>query len=239
MNEIIAELVGTFILLLLGNSVNANVSLKNTYGNSSGWIVISLGWGIAVFVAVFIAGSVSGAHINPAVTVGLAVVGKFPWDKVPAYILAQMVGAFLGAFVTYVLYRPHFGATEDLNAKLGVFSTGPAIKSNLDNFLSEVIGTFALVFAVFFLVSGEGLGSLSALPVGLLVLGIGLSLGGTTGYAINPARDLGPRIFHAVAPMKQKRDSDWSYAWIPVLGPIVGAVLAGILFLLVEKYLII
>ncbi len=236
MNEIIAEIVGTFILLLLGNSVNANVSLKQTYGNSSGWIVISLGWGIAVFVAVFIAGSVSGAHINPAITVGLAVTGKFPWEKVPVYILSQMLGAFLGAFMSYVLYRPHFKATDDVDAKLGIFCTGPAIKSPLDNFLSEAIGTFTLVFAAFFLVEGEGLGSISALPVGLLVLGIGLSLGGTTGYAINPARDLGPRIFHALAPMKHKRDSDWSYAWIPVLGPITGAVVAGVLFILIRGY---
>ncbi len=235
-NEIIAEIVGTFILLLLGNSVNANVSLKQTYGEGSGWIVITLGWGIAVFVAVFVAGSVSGAHINPAVTLGLAVVGKFPWAKVAAYITAQMIGAFLGAFVTYVVYRPHFHATEDPDAKLGVFSTGPAIKNNFNNFLSELVGTFALVFAVFFLVSGEGLGSLSALPVGLLVLGIGLSLGGTTGYAINPARDLGPRIFHAVAPIKNKRDSNWGYAWIPVLGPLAGALAAGILFILVRGH---
>lgn len=236
MNEIIAEVIGTFILLLLGNSVNANVSLKQTYGSGAGWIVIALGWGIAVFVAVFIAGSVSGAHINPAVTLGLAIVGNFPWEKVPAFIAAQMVGAFLGAFATYVVYRPHFQATEDLDAKLGVFSTGPAIKNNFNNFVSEVIGTFALVFAVFFLVDGEGLGSLSALPVGLLVLGIGLSMGGTTGYAINPARDLGPRIFHAVAPMKNKRDSNWGYSWIPVLGPMTGAVVAGLLFMLIRGY---
>lgn len=236
MNEIIAEVIGTFILLLLGNGVCANVSLKQTYGNNSGWIVIAFGWGIAVFVAVFIAGSVSGAHINPAVTLGLAIVGKFPWAKVPIYILAQMMGAFLGAFLTYVTYRSHFSATDDANVKLGIFSTGPAIKSPFNNFLSELIGTFTLVFAVFFLVEGEGLGSLSALPVGLLVLGIGLSLGGTTGYAINPARDLGPRIFHAIAPIKGKRDSNWGYAWIPVLGPLAGASLAGGLFIIIRGY---
>ncbi len=239
MNEIIAEIIGTFILILLGNGVNANVSLKKTFANSSGWIVIAFGWGIAVFVAVFIAGSVSGAHINPAVTVGLAVVGKFSWAKVPAYILAQMAGAFMGAFTTYVAYRPHFAATEDVDTKLGVFSTGPAIKGTFNNFMSEFIGTFTLVFAVFFLVSGEGLGSLSALPVGLLVVGIGLSLGGTTGYAINPARDLGPRIFHALAPMKNKRDSNWGYSWIPVIGPLAGAIAAGLLYIIVSGYFVV
>ncbi len=239
MNEIIAEIIGTFILLLMGNGVNANVSLKKTFAHNSGWIVIAFGWGIAVFVAVFIAGSVSGAHINPAVTIGLAIAGKFPWEKVPIYILAQMIGAFLGAFGAYLSFRSHFSATDDADTKLGVFSTGPAIKNNFNNFISELIGTFTLVFAVFFLVSGEGLGSLSALPVGLLVLGIGLSLGGTTGYAINPARDLGPRIFHALAPMKNKRDSNWGYAWIPVIGPIAGAVAAGLLYILVSGYFVV
>lgn len=231
MTPYIAEFIGTFILLVLGNGVNANVSLKNTYGSGSGWLVIALGWGLAVFVAVFVAGSVSGAHINPAVTIGLAVAGKFPYSDVLWYILAQMAGAFLGAFVTYLQYRPHFTVTDNPNAKLGLFSTGPAIKSTFNNLLSEAIGTFILVFAVFFLVSGDGLGSLSALPVGLLVVAIGLSLGGTTGYAINPARDLAPRIFHAVAPIAHKRDSNWSYAWIPVVGPIIGALLAAWLYI--------
>lgn len=230
MTPYIAEFIGTCILMVLGNGVNANVSLNKTYGNNSGWIVVSFGWGIAVFVAVFIAGSVSGAHINPAVTLGLALVGKFPWKDVPWYFLAQMSGAFFGAFLTYLQYRPHFTATEDPDTKLGLFSTGPAIKSNFNNFLSEVIGTFILVFAVFFLVSGEGLGSLSALPVGLLVVGIGLSLGGTTGYAINPARDLGPRIFHFIAPITNKRDSNWSYAWIPFFGPLTGAAIAALVY---------
>ena len=230
MTPFFGEILGTFILMVLGNGVNANVSLSKTYGNNSGWIVISLGWGIAVFVAVYIAGPISGAHINPAVTIGLAVTGKFPWAQVPGYIIAQMIGAFLGAFATFLQYRPHFKETENADAKLGLFSTGPAIKSKLDNLLSEIIGTFILVLAVFFLVSGEGLGSLDALPVGLLVLGIGLSLGGSTGYAINPARDLGPRIFHAIAPISGKRDSNWAYSWIPVIGPVIGAVLAGVCF---------
>ncbi|WP_421895333.1 MIP/aquaporin family protein [Marinoscillum sp.] len=231
MHPIIGEFVGTFILLLLGNGVNANVSLNKTYGNSSGWIVISMGWGLAVFVAVFIAGSSSGAHINPAVTLGLALAGRFSWSAVPAYMLAQILGAFAGAWVTYLQYRPHFSATEDQDVKLGLFCTGPAIKSTFNNFISEVIGTFTLIFAVFYLSSGEGLGSLNALPVGLLVVGIGLSLGGTTGYAINPARDLGPRIFHALAPIKGKRDSNWGYAWVPIAGPLVGAALAAGLYL--------
>jgi len=230
MNPYLGELIGTFILMILGNGINANVSLKDTYGNSSGWVVISLGWGLAVFTAVFIAGSSSGAHINPAVTVGLAVAGKFSWEMVPGYIGMQMLGAFLGAWGAYLQYRPHFSVTEDADTKLGLFCTGPAIQSKLDNFISEVIGTFVLVFGVFFLVDGEGLGSLSALPVGLLVVVIGMALGGTTGYAINPARDLGPRIFHAIAPISGKRDSNWSYSWIPVVGPIVGAILAAILF---------
>ena len=230
MTPFFGEILGTFILMVLGNGVNANVSLNKTYGQNSGWIVISLGWGIAVFVAVFISGAISGAHINPAVTVGLAVAGKFPWVEVPYYIAAQMIGAFLGAFATYLQYRPHFKATHNPDAKLGLFSTGPAIKSTLDNLISEIIGTFVLVFAVFFLVSGDGLGSLDALPVGLLVVGIGLSLGGSTGYAINPARDLGPRVFHAIAPISGKRDSNWGYAWIPVIGPLIGAGLAGFIY---------
>ncbi len=231
MNPYIGELIGTFILMILGNGVNANVSLKNTFGNSSGWIVITLGWGLAVFTAVFIAGSSSGAHINPAVTIGLAMAGKFSWSMVPGYVGMQLLGAFLGAWGAYLQYRPHFKATQDVDAKLGLFCTGPAIKSTLDNFISEVLGTFVLVFGVFFLVSGDGLGSLSALPVALLVVVIGMSLGGSTGYAINPARDLGPRIFHALAPISGKRDSNWGYAWVPVLGPIVGACLAAVLYM--------
>ncbi len=190
--------------------------------------------GLAVFTAVFIAGSSSGAHINPAVTIGLAAGGKFSWSMVPGYIGMQMLGAFLGAWGAYLQYRPHFSATDDADAKLGLFSTGPAIKSSFDNFLSEVIGTFVLVFGVFFLVDGDGLGSLSALPVGLLVVVIGMAMGGSTGYAINPARDLGPRIFHALAPISGKRDSNWGYAWVPVLGPITGGILAAMVYLLLD-----
>ena len=241
MTPYIAEFVGTAILLLLGDGVVANVVLKGTKGEASGWIVITFGWGMAVFLAVFVVGAFSGAHINPAVTIGLAAAGKFSWALVPGYIVAQMLGAFFGAVLVWLHYRPHFGVTEDLDSKLAVFSTGPAIRSTGDNFLSEVIGTFVLVFAVLYLAapsiagpdgSPGGLGALDALPVGLVVLVIGLALGGTTGYAINPARDLGPRVAHALLPIAGgKRDSDWGYAWIPVVAPIVGGVLAALAYL--------
>ena len=227
MSPYLAEFVGTTILLYLGNGVNANVSLKKTYGNESGWLVISLGWGLAVFMGVVISGSFSGGHLNPAVSVGLAIVGKFSWSLVPGYILAQMLGALMGASLVFIQYKDHFTATVNARTKLGVFATSPAIKNNFNNILSEVLGTCMLVFGVFYLIDGEGIGSLNALPVGLLVTVIGLSSGGSTGYAINPARDLGPRIFHALIIDKR---SDWKYAWIPVLGPFFGAVLAGFLF---------
>lgn len=233
MSPFVAELVGTALLLLLGDGVVANVVLKGTKGENSGWIVITLGWGMAVFTAVFVVALYSGAHINPAVTVGLAVAGKFAWADVPAYLTAQFLGGALGAFLVWLHYRPHFGTTEDRNLKLAVFCTGPAIRDTPANFISETIGTFVLVFGVLYLAAPEvGLGALDALPVGLLVLVIGLALGGTTGYAINPARDLSPRLMHALLPIPGgKRDSDWGYAWIPVLAPLVGAVLAALAFL--------
>ncbi len=236
MNPFLGEVVGTALLILLGNGVVANVVLKDTKGQDSGWIVITWGWAMAVFVAVFTVAAFSGAHLNPAVSVGLAVAGKFEWARVPAYVLAQFVGAFIGSFLVWLLYWPHFAATGDQDRKLAVFCTGPAIRDTTANLISEVLGTFVLVFAVLFLaVSVFGLGALDALPVGLLVLAIGLSLGGTTGYAINPARDLGPRIMHALLPIPGgKRDSDWGYAWIPVVGPLVGAVLAGLLYLALQ-----
>ena len=236
MNPFLGEVIGTALLILLGNGVVANVVLKDTKGQDSGWIVITWGWAMAVFVAVFIVAAFSGAHLNPAVSVGLAVAGKFEWARVPAYVVAQFLGAFIGSFLVWLLYRPHFAATEDQDHKLAVFCTGPAIRDTAANLISEALGTFVLVFAVLFLaVSVFGLGALDALPVGLLVLAIGLSLGGTTGYAINPARDLGPRIVHALLPIPGgKRDSDWGYAWIPVVGPIVGAVLAGLLYLALQ-----
>lgn len=222
-----AEVLGTMLLILLGDGVVANVVLKGTKGNSSGWIVITLGWGIAVFVGVLVVAEVSGAHINPAVTLALAMAGKFDWANVPAYILGQMLGAALGAFLVWLHYRDHYAASDDADAKLATFCTTPAIRSSASNLISEIIGTFVLVSAVLFMAVPEfGLGAVDALPVALVVLGIGLSLGGTTGYAINPARDLGPRIMHHLLPIPKKRDSDWGYAWIPVLGPVIGAALA-------------
>jgi glycerol uptake facilitator protein len=236
MTPFLGEIIGTALLLLLGNGVVANVVLKGTKGNGSGWIVITWGWGMAVFVAVFTVAAFSGAHLNPAVSVGLAVAGKFDWAQVPLYVAGQFIGAMLGSAMVWLLYRPHFAQTEDRDLKLACFCTGPALRDVPANLFSEILGTFVLVFAVLFLaVAVFGLGALDALPVGLLVLAIGLSLGGTTGYAINPARDLGPRLVHALLPMPGgKRDSDWGYAWIPVLGPLLGAALAGGLYLLLQ-----
>lgn len=233
MTPFLGEFIGTAILIVLGNGVVANVLLNATKGQNSGWIVITWGWGMAVFVAVFTVAAFSGAHINPAVTVGLAIADKFEWARVPMYILAQFAGAAFGAALVWLFYRPHFAITEDHDLKLACFCTGPAIRNVVSNLASEIIGTFLLVFAVLFLaVSVFGLGALDALPVGLLVLAIGLSLGGTTGYAINPARDLAPRIVHWLLPMPGgKRDSDWSYAWIPVVGPFIGAGLAALAYL--------
>lgn len=239
MTPFIAEITGTAILILLGGGVVANVVLNKTIGNNSGWIVITTGWALAVYVAVVVAGPHSGAHINPAVTIGLAVSGKFPWSDVPLYILAQMLGAMMGAILVWVMYKNHFDATDDADSKKAVFCTAPAIRHTFSNFFSEALGTFVLLFAIFYFTDATindtdtviGLGSLGALPVAFLVWSIGLSLGGTTGYAINPARDLGPRIMHAILPIKNKAGSDWAYAWIPVLGPIVGSALAALLWL--------
>lgn len=226
-----AELIGTAILILLGDGVVANVILKNTKGSNSGWIVITMGWAMAVFVGVVIAASASGAHLNPAVTLSLAAAGKFDWDKVPLYLLAQLLGACLGAFIVWMQYKSHFDITEDKNAKLAVFCTGPQIRSPISNIISEAVGTFVLVFAVLHIsIPKGGLGSLDAL---LVVLVIGLSLGGTTGYAINPARDFGPRLIHALLPIPSKRDSDWAYAWIPIISPILGGLLAVVVYHLV------
>lgn len=236
MNAALGEVIGTAILILLGNGVVANVVLTGTKGHGSGWIVITWGWGMAVFVAVFTVAAFSGAHLNPAVTIALAMVDKFEWSGVPGYIAAQFLGAFIGASLVWLFYRPHFALTDDEDLKLACFCTAPAVRNSISNLASEIVGTFLLVFAVLFLaVSVFGLGALDALPVGLLVLAIGLSLGGTTGYAINPARDLGPRIIHAVLPMPGgKRDSDWGYSWIPVVGPLIGAVLAGAVYLVLK-----
>jgi glycerol uptake facilitator protein len=237
-----AECIGTALLILLGNGVVANVVLPKTKGSGSGWIVITFGWGMAVFVAVWCVGPISGAHINPAVTLALAIAGKFSWNLLPAFVAAQLLGGFVGAVLVFLVYRDHFAASNDPDAALATFATSPAIRNLPGNLLSEAIGTFVLVFAVLMAVEPSiirndavdpnlpglklGLGTLGALPVGLLVLSIGLSLGGTTGYAINPARDLGPRIAHALLPIPGKRDSDWAYAWVPIVGPFVGTILA-------------
>ncbi len=231
MTAFLGELIGTALLIILGDGVVANVVLQKTKGNNGGWIVIAFGWSMAVFVGVFCSAAASGAHLNPAVTIALAAIGKFEWALVPTYIAAQLLGAFLGAIIVWLAYRQHFDATENAADKLAVFSTGPAIRNTISNLITEVIGTFVLVFAVLKMVDpASSLGTLNALPVALVVLGIGLSLGGATGYAINPARDLGPRIAHAILPLKNKGTSDWSYSWIPVIGPIIGGLIAAFLF---------
>jgi len=239
MSVFTAELIGTMFLIILGTGVVANVILHGTKGYNSGWIVITTGWALAVFVGVVIAGPYSGAHLNPAVSLALAIVGKFEWELVPSYILAQMLGAILGAIITWLVYRDHFNNTKEPDVQLAVFSTGPAIRNTVFNLLSEIVGTFVLIFVVFYFTDAEirepktpiGLGSLGALPVAFLVWAIGLSLGGTTGYAINPARDLGPRIAHAILPIKGKGSSHWKYAWIPIIGPFIGGALAAAVYL--------
>ncbi|UJH66253.1 MIP/aquaporin family protein [Allomuricauda sp. SCSIO 65647] len=236
MTPFVAEIIGTFFLMLLGCGVNANVSLSKTYGSGSGWIVITTGWAFAVYVGVVVAAPFSGAHINPAVTVGLAVAEKFSWQEVPSYILAQFIGAMIAAFCIWLVNKKHFDATDDGNTKRGVFCTAPAIPNIPLNLFSEVLGTFVLVFTVLYFTDATlsdgsiiGLGSLGALPVAILVWAIGLCLGGTTGYAINPARDMGPRIVHALVPIKNKGSNNWGYSWIPVIGPIIGGCLAALL----------
>lgn len=232
MSIFIAELIGTALLILLGNGVVANVVLKETKGHDSGWIVITFGWAMAVFVAVYAVGQFSGAHINPAVTIALALLGKTPLEQVPEYLGGQLVGAILGACLVYLCYKNHYDATKDELTKRHTFCTTPAIRNAPYNLLTEIIATFALVLGVLFIVGPSvSLGALDALPVALLVLGLGLSLGGPTGYAINPARDLGPRIAHAFLPIKNKSGNDWAYAWVPVVGPIIGGILAAGVFL--------
>lgn len=241
MNAYLAEFIGTALLVTFGNGVVANVVLARTKGNNSGWIVITAGWGLAVFVGVFSSQAFSGAHLNPAVTLAMAQAGKFAWAKVPGYILAQLAGAFTGGTLVFAFYREHFKVSDDPTLKLACFCTIPNIRNLPQAFFCELIGTFLLVLPVFLMTDAKvklplasgtteatiGLGTLGALPVGLLVFAIGLSLGGTTGYAINPARDLGPRIAHALLPVPGKRGSDWGYAWIPVIAPLLGGFLAA------------
>lgn len=234
MSPFVGEIVGTMLLILLGDGVVANVLLGKTKGNNSGWIVITTAWALAVFVGAYSVAAISGAHINPAVTLGLAVAGSFPWADVPLYMGAQMIGAFIGAVLVWLHYYPHWAETKDPGLKLAVFSTGPAIRSVVWNLVSEIIGTFVLMFGILAIdgpvMDGGNFGALGIIPVAFLVWVIGLSLGGTTGYAINPARDLGPRIAHAVLPIAGKGDSDWGYSWIPVVGPLVGAAIAALVY---------
>jgi glycerol uptake facilitator protein len=237
MEAYLGEFIGTMILILLGDGVVAGVLLRNSKAENSGWIVITLGWGMAVAMAVYSVGWISGAHINPAVTIGLASIGLLEWAQVPGYIIAQFLGAFTGAVLVWLAYLPHWEETADPGLKLGVFCTAPAIYNRVANLVTEIIGTAMLVFGVVailntFTAGGEELawGGLFPLLIGLLVLGIGLSLGGPTGYAINPARDLGPRIAHAVLPIAGKGGNDWGYSWIPVLGPIIGGILGAVLY---------
>jgi glycerol uptake facilitator protein len=229
----VAEIIGTFILCYFGCGVVGNVVLGKSKGQNSGWIVIATGWGLAVAFAVYAVGRISGAHINPAVTLGLAVAGQFPWANVPLYIVAQMIGGFLGGVATWLTYLPHWAVTESQAAKLAVFSTAPEIRSYGQNLLTEILATFALVFGILFIIANEFTAGLAPFVIGFFIFAIGLSLGGPTGYAINPARDLGPRIAHAVLPIAGKGDSDWAYSWVPVVGPIIGGVLGGLFFALV------
>jgi len=232
MNNFVLEMIGTMILILLGDGVVAGVVLRKTKSENSGWIVITFAWGLAVMTGAFVAAE-SGAHLNPALTIALALNSDLPWADVPVYIAGQLVGAFIGAILVWLHYMKHFEATDDQAAKLGVFATGPAIRHTPSNLISEIIGTFVLVFGILALgltTFGDGL---KPLIVGLLVVVIGLSLGGTTGYAINPARDLGPRIAHAILPIPNKGSSDWSYSWIPVVGPIIGGAIAVLVYQLI------
>ncbi|MCX2482766.1 MIP/aquaporin family protein [Pedobacter sp. MR2016-24] len=239
MTPFIAELIGTMLLILLGDGVVANVILNETKGKDSGWMVITTAWGLAVFIAVTVAGPYSGAHLNPAVTLGLAIIGKFPWADVPMYISAQFLGGCMGAFLVWVMYLDHFKRTTSQSTILGVFSTIPAIRNYASNMVSEIVGTFVLIFTIFYITGAEitptkvpvGLGSVGAIPVAFLVWVIGLSLGGTTGYATNPVRDLAPRLMHAILPIKGKGSSDWAYSWVPVLGPLIGSGIAALIYL--------
>ncbi len=242
MSPFTAEVIGTFLLILLGGGVVANVVLKKTKSNDQGWMVITTGWGLAVFTGVVVAGPYSGAHLNPAVSIGLALAGEFDWISVPSYIIAQFIGAMAGAILVWIVYKDHFDITDDGETKKAVFCTSPAIRNPGINLVSEIVGTFVLVFAVLYFSDptiGDsqtpvGLGSIGAIPVAFIVWVIGLSLGGTTGYAINPARDLGPRIIYAILPIKNKGSIGWNYAIIPIVGPIAGSGIAAFLMLILQ-----
>ncbi|WP_047982345.1 MIP/aquaporin family protein [Ornithinibacillus contaminans] len=230
MTAFVGEIIGTMILIIFGGGVVAGSVLKNTKAEGTGWVLITIGWGLAVTMGVYAVGNFSGAHLNPAVTLGFASIGEFPWADVPLYISGQMIGAILGAVIVYLVYLPHWGATKDPGLKLAVFSTDPAIRSYASNLVSEVIGTFVLVLGLMFIGANQFTEGLNPFIVGLLIIAIGMSLGGTTGYAINPARDLGPRIAHAILPIPGKGSSDWGYAWIPVVGPVLGGIYGGLFY---------
>ena len=231
--QLIGEFIGTMILILLGDGVVAAVSLKKSKAEGAGWIAIALGWGLAVTLGVYCSAFLSPAHLNPAVTLGMAIAGVFNWSYVVPYIIAQTLGAIVGATLVWINYLPHWKETEDSNAILGVFATGPAIRNYPMNFISEFIGTFVLVFALLAFTRGEFTQGLNPIVVGLLITAIGFSLGGTTGYAINPARDLGPRIAHQILPIANKGDSDWAYSWVPILGPMAGGAVGAFVYLLI------
>ncbi len=230
MSAFLGEFIGTMLLIIFGGGVVAGVILKGTKAENSGWIVITSGWGLGVVMAIYAVGSVSGAHLNPAVTISLACVNEFPWEKVPLYVLAQMLGGFFGGVIVWLHYLPHWKETKDPATQLAVFSTGPAIRKTWANLLSEIIGTFILIFGILTIGANSFSEGLKPLAVGALVVVIGLSLGGTTGYAINPARDLGPRIAHFLLPIIGKGKSDWGYAWIPVVGPLLGGMFGALMF---------
>ncbi|WP_414637029.1 MIP/aquaporin family protein [Acetobacterium sp.] len=230
MSHFMAEFLGTALLILIGDSTIANVCLKKSKAFGGGWNVIALGWGFGLMIPIFIFGGISGAHLNPALTISLAVIGLFPWAEVPTYIVAQFLGAFVGAVLVWLEFLPHWAETEDKTTKLSVFCTQPAIRNTVANFISEIIATFILVFTVLAIMGNEALGNFAPMLIGFVLMAIGMAMGGTTGYAINPARDLAPRIAHLVLPIAGKGDSDFGYAWIPVVAPIVGAIIAALTY---------
>jgi glycerol uptake facilitator protein len=235
------EFIGTLVLILMGDGVVANNCLKGTKGNNGGWIVITIAWGLAVMCGVLIAGPYSGAHLSPAVTLGFAVAGAFPWAHVAGYIAAQMLGAFCGATLVYIYYKDHYDITDDAVTKLGTFCTIPAIENKWRNFFCEVVATMLLIFVILAIGNAEntpevGLGGIGSFPTAMLIMAVGMSLGGTTGYSLNPARDLGPRIAHALLPIKGKGGSDWGYSWVPVMGPLTGAALAALAYCAVYNF---
>ncbi len=230
MSSFVAEFFGTMVLIILGDGVVAATVLKGTKSENAGWLAIVIGWGLAVTLAIYAVGKVSGAHLNPAITIAFAMKGDFPWSDTGPYILAQTLGAFTGACIVWLHYLPHWKRTDDQSLKLAVFATGPAIRNTFSNLVSEIISTGMLVLALLFIGTNEFTGGLNPIAVGLLIVAIGLGLGGTTGFAINPARDLGPRIAHALLPISGKGSSDWGYAWIPVVGPILGGILGVFIY---------